>query len=92
MLHGTVNTAPLAWINGFPGSGKMTVATRLQALHGSAILLDNHKLIDPVEAKYPRDHPQYQDERRRHRQHVFDQYASNTTMLSQLIIFTGMTD
>ncbi len=49
--------APLVWINGFPGAGKLTVATALAELDKTVIVIDNHRLIDPVEAKFPRSHP-----------------------------------
>ena len=87
--RGTVKAAPLVWINGFPGSGKLTMATALATLHGAAILLDNHKLIDPVEARFPRTHPDYQRERQLYRKAIFDEFVFNTATLSQLVIFTG---
>ncbi|KAF2624945.1 hypothetical protein BU25DRAFT_474443, partial [Macroventuria anomochaeta] len=51
--------APLVWINGFLGSGKLTIARSLTTLLPSMILIDNHKLIDPVEAHFPQTHPDY---------------------------------
>lgn len=62
--------APLVWINGFPGLGKLTIAKILAARDTNIILVDNHQMIDPVEAKISRDHPDYQTERQRHRQLV----------------------
>lgn len=85
----TVEAAPLLWINGFPGTGKLTVATAITELHKSAVVLDNHKLIDPVEAKFPRTHPDYQRERKLYRQKIFDEFVCNTEMLSKLVVFTG---
>jgi hypothetical protein len=85
-----MNCAPLVWINGFPGSGKLTVATAIATMHKSAIVLDNHKLIDPVEARFPRTHPSYQHERRSYRQAVLEKYACDTNTLSRLVVFTGM--
>lgn len=35
--------APVVWINGFPGSGKLSVATAVTMLDKEAILLDNHR-------------------------------------------------
>ena len=84
--------APVMWINGFHGSGKLTVATTLKALHGAAILLDNHQLIDPVEARFSRDHPEYQRERQLYRKLIFNKFVSDALKLSHLIIFTGKTD
>lgn len=99
---------PLIWINGFPGTGKLTVATiLLQKLlllsHSTsrkaadddddAILLHNHLLIDPVEAIIPRDHPDYQKERKRYRQRIFEQFVHDKTRLGRgrgrVVIFTG---
>jgi hypothetical protein len=81
--------APVVWINGFPGTGKLTVATAAAALDKTAIVLDNHKLIDPVEAQFPRTHPSYQDERRSFRRAVLDEHVGGMTTLSRLVIFTG---
>lgn len=81
--------APLLWINGFPGSGKLTVAKIIAQLTSDAIILDNHKLIDPVEAKFPRIHPDYQKERHLYRQAIFQEHVFGETTLSKLIVFTG---
>lgn len=49
---------PLLWINGFPGSGKLTIAKKIVKLSaGDTVLIDNHQLIDPVAAKISRDPP-----------------------------------
>jgi hypothetical protein len=49
-----------------PGTGILSIARCLFALlPKSPLLLDNHTLIDPVAAKYTRDHPEYASERRR---------------------------
>jgi Mg-chelatase subunit ChlI len=72
--------APLIWINGFPGTGKFTVARAIASLH---------KLIDPVAAWLPRSHPDYDRERQKQRQLAFDEYASNPDRLADLLIFTG---
>ncbi|KAH8812079.1 hypothetical protein F5884DRAFT_855386 [Xylogone sp. PMI_703] len=85
---GTAKAAPLVWINGFPGSGKLTVAKAIATLHHNTIVLDNHKLIDPVEARFSRTHPDYQKERRRYRQAVLDEYVCDAAMLSKLVICT----
>jgi len=85
-----MTAAPLVWINGFPGSGKLTVAKALAELLGKEmILIDNHQLIDPVEAKIPRDHPDYQKERQLQRRIAFSEYVANATMRSRIVIFTG---
>ncbi|RYP31310.1 hypothetical protein DL767_005823 [Monosporascus sp. MG133] len=80
--------APVLWINGFPGSSKRTVAKIVARNHHPAVALDNHKLIDPVEARFSRDHPDYQKHRRRYRQAVLDHYVRDESTLSRLVIFT----
>ncbi|KAL7953376.1 hypothetical protein V8C34DRAFT_321227 [Trichoderma compactum] len=80
--------APVVWINAFPGTGKLTVARELVRLDQSSILIDNHQLIDPVAARFSRDHPQYQAERRRERERAFDKYVLEPTLISKTIVFT----
>ncbi|GAW23589.1 hypothetical protein ANO14919_131630 [Xylariales sp. No.14919] len=80
--------APLVWINGFPGSGKLTVAKAIAALHEPATVLDNHRLIDPVEARYPRSHPEYQQQRHLYRQAMLVEHVCNTATLGRLVIAT----
>lgn len=57
-----VAPAPLVWINGFPGTGKLTIARELiniisgmddgpDHVQPQPLLLDNHQLIDPVEKR-----------------------------------------
>ena len=92
--------APLVWINGFPGTGKYPIANQPVSLVGNekAIIIDNHQLIDPVEEKMARKHPEYQNvrhhpdcqkRRREKRFAVFEQYVEDASMLSMTIIFTG---
>lgn len=83
--------APLVWMNGFPGCGKLTVARVLVELLGTdnAVLIDNHQLIDPVEARMPRDHTDYQKERQLQRTIAFTEYVDNAALRSRIIIFTG---
>ena len=81
--------APLVWLNGFPGTGKLTVAKELVALGGNIILVDNHSMIDPVEARFPRTHAAYQAERRLQRSLVFRDSVHNEDRFSQIVIFTG---
>ncbi|KAJ5600344.1 hypothetical protein N7450_001411 [Penicillium hetheringtonii] len=81
--------APLIWINGFPGSGKLTVAKVFKQLTSDdTIILDNHQLIDPVEARFPRSHPEYQKERHLYRQAVFKEHVYNKANLSKIVVFT----
>lgn len=81
--------APVVWINGFPGSGKLTVATAIAGMDRTAIVLDNHQLIDPVEEWFERSHPSYQDERPLFRQAALDRHVRDVDMLLQLVVFTG---
>jgi hypothetical protein len=73
--------SPLIYINAFPGTGKLTIARALISLLSSSkptsapVLLDNHTLIDPVPAKYTRDHPNYAQERRRVRKKALREYV-----------------
>ncbi|KAI9651772.1 MAG: hypothetical protein M1829_002448 [Trizodia sp. TS-e1964] len=87
---GDLTPAPLVWINGLPGSGKLTVARLLIQLLGKekAKLIDNHQMIDPVEIKFPRDHPEYQNERQLLRKSAFSTYVADASMRSRTIIFT----
>ncbi|KAM0511046.1 hypothetical protein ACHAPE_010250 [Trichoderma viride] len=80
--------SPVLWINGFPGTGKLTIARELARIHMPSILIDNHQLIDPVAAKFSRDHPQYQIERKCRRGWAFENFVWEPTRLSEAIIFT----
>lgn len=82
---------PLIWINGFPGTGKYTIAKLFATIleEGDPLLIDNHSLIDPVEAKFSRDHPNYQQERRRSRETVFRSNVEDPAFRDRIIIFTG---
>lgn len=80
---------PVIWINGFPGTGKLTIARELARIYLPSILIDNHQLIDPVAAKFSRDHPQYQIERKRRRVWAFENFVWEPTRLLEAVIFTG---
>jgi hypothetical protein len=82
---------PLVWINGFPGTGKHTIAKLFATLldEGDPLLIDNHSLIDPVEAKFSRDHPNYQQERRRGREAAFKSFVEDPAFRTRIVIFTG---
>lgn len=82
---------PLVWINGFPGTGILTIAKLLAALLDEAapLLIDNHSLIDPVEAKFSRDHPNYQQLTRRGREAVFKSFVEDPAFRTRIVIFTG---
>ena len=49
-----LTAAPLLYVNGFPGVGKLTIAREIVKLLGleECILLDSHTLIGPVNAQY----------------------------------------
>lgn len=87
----TAGKAPVVWINGFPGTGKLTIANAIANLHGhdKTVVLDNHKLIDPVEATFPRGHPDYNKQRQIYRQAVLEENVCNSSHHNRLVIFTG---
>jgi dephospho-CoA kinase len=58
-------------INGWPGSGKLTIARHLAERLG-ARLADNHTLINPAEALFARSDPLYRSLRSAVRQSVFE--------------------
>ncbi|RDJ27334.1 nucleoside kinase [Bosea caraganae] len=61
-------------INGWPGSGKLTIARELASLLG-ARLLDNHTIINPAEALFDRRDPLYRPLRKGLRAVIFDHVA-----------------
>ncbi|KAJ5109954.1 hypothetical protein N7532_002599 [Penicillium argentinense] len=81
---------PLVWINGFPGSGKLTVTKFIAQLNPDTLILDNHTLIDPVEAKFPPLHPDYLKERHLYRQAILKKHVYDEATIDKLVIFTGM--
>lgn len=58
-------------ICGWPGSGKQTIGRALAARIGGR-LIDNHLMISPASAVYPRGHPGHLKLRRQVQQVVFD--------------------
>ncbi|KAF3030315.1 hypothetical protein E8E12_000859 [Didymella heteroderae] len=60
-------------LNGFPGTGKLTILRRVKDClpTGKARLLDNHLLIDPVEAVIPGRGAGHHDLRRQVRAPIF---------------------
>lgn len=58
-------------INGWPGTGKLTIARHLAERLG-ARLADNHTLINPAEALFARSDPLYRSLRSAVRQSVFE--------------------
>ena len=61
-------------INGWPGSGKLTIARELAPLIG-ARLVDNHMLTNPAETLFSRRDPLYRSLRAEVRRVVFDHMA-----------------
>ncbi|KAF4450972.1 hypothetical protein F53441_5963 [Fusarium austroafricanum] len=84
------NKAPVVWINGFPGTGKLTIAKAIAKIHGhdKILVLDNHKLIDPVETRFPRGHPEYNTQRQIYRQAVLEDNVRSPSSHGHLVIFT----
>ncbi|KAI9690731.1 MAG: hypothetical protein M1820_009862 [Bogoriella megaspora] len=78
------SAAPLIWINGFPGTGKYTIASLLAMLLGEG----DNSLINPAEARFPQDHPNYQQERRRRREAAFRNFVHNRGYRTRFIFFT----
>lgn len=69
-----MTTAPaslIVHINGWPGTGKLTIARHL-AEHLGARLADNHTLINPAEALFVRGTPLYRSLRATVREAVLD--------------------
>lgn len=84
--------AALVWINGLPGTGKLTVTKTLGSLDESTIIVDNHSLIDPVAHRLgpgSRDHPRYLDERRASRKRAFDEWVHDPLSKTLRVVFTG---
>ncbi|MBB2840848.1 UNVERIFIED_ORG: gluconate kinase [Rhizobium etli] len=61
-------------INGWPGTGKLTVG-RLLAKGLGARLIDNHMLLNPAEALFARGNPLHESLREQIRRAVFDHAA-----------------
>jgi len=61
-------------LNGFPGAGKFTILKHAKELlpANKMCLLDNHLLIDPVQAIFPDRSPEHYELRRKLREPVFE--------------------
>ncbi|KAF6826796.1 hypothetical protein CPLU01_09464 [Colletotrichum plurivorum] len=81
---------PIIHINGFPGTGKLTIARILLGLFrdGAAKLVHNHLLINPADAVLHRDQPGYQKLRRQIRSAVFETVVDEESTHSSAYIFT----
>ncbi|HEV7317167.1 MAG TPA: AAA family ATPase [Ensifer sp.] len=78
-------TSLVVHINGWPGSGKLTIARHLAESLG-ARLADNHTLINPAEALFARGDPLYRSLRAAVRKSVFEHLAQAAS--EQSFIFT----
>ncbi|KAF2685742.1 hypothetical protein K458DRAFT_300123 [Lentithecium fluviatile CBS 122367] len=87
-----IHPAPVIYINAYPGIDKLTIARHLLSLlpHLSSHppLINNHTLIDPVTAPYPRTHPDYQAHRKAARERAFETFVLPEHMRRRTIIFT----
>ncbi|MEI2297807.1 AAA family ATPase [Ensifer sp. MJa1] len=72
-------------INGWPGSGKLTIARHLAERLG-ARLADNHTLINPAEALFARSNPLYRSLRAAIRKSVFEHLVK--APVEQSFVFT----
>lgn len=61
-------------LNGFPGTGKLTIATKMRSYFAedTVRLIDNHLLIDPAQAIYPGRSAAHCELRRKLREVAFD--------------------
>lgn len=85
-----IQSAPLIWINAFPGTGKYTIASILakELMGGQCTLIHNHDLIDAV--TLPREHPMYRASRKHERAKAFAQHVLAPESMGRCVIFTGM--
>ncbi|KAI7769964.1 hypothetical protein LZL87_003454 [Fusarium oxysporum] len=84
----TAIKAPVVWINGFPGTGKETIADAMKQFDTNILVLDNHKLIDPVAAVFSRDHPEYFTQRQQYRQAILQRHVLHPSSHDHLVVFT----
>ncbi|KAK4547157.1 hypothetical protein LTR36_001378 [Oleoguttula mirabilis] len=86
--HAITLPAPVVYINGFPGVGKLTVARALQPMLPNSRILHNHELIDPVERKYARGSAYYQTMRAEYRQARLKPIIHGPELRDTIFIFT----
>ena len=65
----------LVLLNGYPGSGKLAIARELRSKlqNVQCRLIDNHLMIDPVDAIYPHRGPEHRALHNRLRQSILDE-------------------
>jgi hypothetical protein len=84
---------PIIHINGFPGTGKLTIAKILvtllrKELNVESQLIHNHLLIDLAAAVLDRTDEGYQDFRKQTRDLIFQTLEQNTATYQRIHIFT----
>lgn len=80
---------PIIHLNGFPGTGKLTVARHLeQLLAPRARLIHNHLLINPADAVLRRDEAGYQNLRHTIRAAIFASLVESTATHNFAYLFT----
>ncbi|KAF5974408.1 hypothetical protein FCOIX_8293 [Fusarium coicis] len=84
----TAIKAPAVWINGFPGTGKKTIADTMKQLDPNIKVLDNRKLTDPVDAVLSRDHLDYNIRRKQLRQAILQRFVRHPSNHDRLVVFT----
>ena len=77
-------------INGWPGTGKLTVG-RLLAKRLGARLIDNHMLLNPAEALFARSNPLHASLRGQIRRVVFD-HAVRTDPAESFVFTDALSD
>jgi len=83
---------PLVWINGFPGSDKLTIAKALLECVGrDRVVIDNHQLVNRVGAIVSRSNPDYQRYCKAYRQKALDRTAAEPGLRRKAVVFTGIT-
>ncbi|KAH8657997.1 hypothetical protein BX600DRAFT_468509 [Xylariales sp. PMI_506] len=80
---------PIIHINGFPGTGKLTIARQIQQIIGDRCrLVHNHLLINPADAVLRRTESGYQALRKAIRSAVFSSLADNEATHGFVYLFT----
>lgn len=80
---------PIIHVNGFPGTGKLTISQCLvRLLSGHAKLVHNHLLINPADAVLHRTQPGYQHLRKSIRSAIFTALANEPATYETAYIFT----
>ncbi|EJZ20429.1 AAA family ATPase [Rhizobium sp. Pop5] len=77
-------------INGWPGTGKLTVG-RLLAKKLGARLIDNHMLLNPAEALFARSNPLHASLRGQIRRAVFD-HAARADPAESFVVTDALSD